>query len=65
MEQNKIPTNKGNLSIPEIIDVLAYGSYAANRDYGISHEKLIAFGIGNEEFKKIYESEKNNHESKY
>lgn len=52
---DKIPTNKGNMTIPQIMNMLMYGSYKANRDLGVKHETLIKFGIGNEEMKTKYE----------
>lgn len=36
---------------------LEYGSYAANRDYGMTHEQLLSIGIGNEGMRIEYESE--------
>jgi len=53
---DKIPTNHGNLSIPEVFDVLMWGSYSANRGYGMTHEQLIRLGIGNDAMKERYES---------
>lgn len=52
---NKIPTSDGEKSIPEIFNWLMYGSYAANRDLGMSHESLIKYGIGNDKMKIKYE----------
>jgi len=52
----KIPTNKGMLTIEQILNELQWGSYKANRDLGVKHETLVSFGIGNEEMKKRYES---------
>lgn len=54
----KLPTDKGFKTIAEILDSLAYSSYAANRDYGMSHERLVKLGIGNESFLKKYEEGK-------
>lgn len=51
-----IPTNKGDLTIPEIFDTLMWGSYAANRGYGMTHEQLISIGIGNDAMKAKYEA---------
>lgn len=59
MEKQTPPTNQGQKTIPEIMDILMYGSYKANRNYGCSHELLVKHGIGNEEMKKKYESENN------
>jgi hypothetical protein len=56
MKPDKIPTSEGTKTIPEILDRLMYGSYAANRDYGMTHEQLLSIGIGNEEMKRHYES---------
>lgn len=53
-----IPTNKGDLTIGEIFNHLQYSSYAANRDYGMTHEQLRSIGIGNYEMKQKYEQEK-------
>lgn len=58
--ETTIPTNIGNKSIPEIFSSLIYGSYAANRDYGMTHEQLISIGIGNDAMKIMYESESTN-----
>lgn len=55
---NTIPTNHGNLTIPEIMDHLMWSSYKANRDYGCSHEGLVRIGVGNEAMKERYEREK-------
>jgi hypothetical protein len=52
-----IPTNHGNLTVNEILDVLTYSSYAANRDLGMTHEQLVRIGIGNDEMKLKYENE--------
>ncbi len=54
---DKIPTDKGNKTVAEIINCLEYGSYAANRDYGMTHEQLLSIGIGNDGMKFQYESE--------
>lgn len=50
-----LPTNKGNLTAPQIIDCLQYSSYAANRGYGMTHEALVRIGIGNDQYKAKYE----------
>jgi len=55
---NTIPTNHGNLTVPEIMDHLMWSSYRANRNYGCSHESLVKFGIGNDAMKERYELEK-------
>jgi hypothetical protein len=55
--QDKLPTNQGEKTIPEIFSTLMYGSYAANRDEGMTHEQLINLGIGNDYMKIKYESE--------
>lgn len=54
---NTIPTNKGNLSVSEIINELQYASYKANRGYGMTHENSVRIGLGNDAFKKRYEAE--------
>lgn len=51
----KIPTNHGEKTIPEIMDVLMWRSYKANRDHGCSHEMLVKWNIGNEAMKQRYE----------
>lgn len=56
-----LPTNKGNLSFTEIMDIVIYGSYASNRDSGLSHEALVSIGLGNDEFEGIYNNEKLRH----
>jgi len=46
------------ISNPEkLFSILEYGSYAANRDYGMTHEQLLSIGIGNDGMKLQYESE--------
>lgn len=40
-----------------LFSILEYGSYAANRDYGMTHEQLLSIGIGNDGMKLQYESE--------
>lgn len=57
MESNTIPTSEGNKTIPQILERLEYGSYAANRDNGMTHEQLLSIGIGNDGMKFEYESE--------
>ena len=52
-------TNKGQLNEKKLFSILEWGSYAANRDYGMTHEQLLSIGIGNDEMKKKYELEKN------
>jgi hypothetical protein len=54
---DKIPTDHGNKSIPEIMDHLQWCSYKANRGYGCSHEGLVRIGIGNEAMRLRYENE--------
>lgn len=55
--ENTIPTNHGNLTVPQIMDHLIYSSYKANRGYGCSHEGLVRIGIGNEAMRVKYELE--------
>ena len=55
MKSPTIPTSEGQKTIPEIMDSLMWGSYSANRGYGMSHERLIQWGIGNEAMKERYE----------
>lgn len=46
------------ISKPEkLFSALMYVSYAANRDYGMTHEQLLAICIGNDGMKIKYESE--------
>lgn len=40
-----------------IVSSLMYGSYSANRSYGMTHEQLISIGIGNDAMKAMYEQE--------
>jgi hypothetical protein len=54
----KFNTNKGELDEKQVLSVLEFGSYVANRDYGMTHEKLLSIGIGNEKMRKRYELEK-------
>jgi len=58
MQDNTIPTNHGNLTVPQIMDELMYSSYRANRGYGCSHEGLVRIGVGNEAMKGRYELER-------
>lgn len=45
------------ISKPEnLFSALMYGSYSANRGYGMTHEQLLSIGIGNDEMKAKYES---------
>lgn len=53
-----IPTDNGDSTVSEITDRLLYGSYEANRGYGLSHEQLVNLGIGNDQFKTAYEQSK-------
>lgn len=53
---DELNTNHGNITLPEVMDILMWGSYKANRDIGVKHETLIKFGIGNNEMKLKYES---------
>ena len=54
----KFNTNKGELDEKQVLSVLEFGSYVANRDYGMTHEQLLSIGIGNEKMRKRYELEK-------
>lgn len=56
MEQT-LSTNQGTLTIDQILDQLSYNSYAAQRDYGMGHERLVYHGLGNEAYKERYEAE--------
>lgn len=57
MNNETIPTSQGNKTIDQIMDQLAYGSYSANRGYGMTHEQLLSIGIGNDAMKAKYESQ--------
>lgn len=57
MNTNTISTSEGNKTVEQIFERLEYGSYAANRDYGMTHEQLLSIGIGNDGMKFQYESE--------
>jgi hypothetical protein len=50
-------TNKGQLNEKQLFSMLMYGSYAANRGYGMTHEQLLSIGIGNDAMKEKYELE--------
>ena len=54
---DKIKTNKGNKTPLQIIDMLMYGSYKANRGYGMTHEQLKSIGIGNDLMRIKYDIE--------
>lgn len=62
--KDKIPTNKGDLSIPEIMDELMFQSYKVNRDNGVCHEALVDWRIGNEAMKIRYDNLKNKQNEK-
>jgi hypothetical protein len=47
-------TNLGPMTGQQIVDHLTWCSYKAQRDYGISHERLIRFGLGNDAMDKKY-----------
>lgn len=51
-----IQTSHGIQSIEQVLDRLAYASYAAQRGYGVEHERLAKFGLGNDDYKRKYES---------
>lgn len=51
-------TNKGQLNTEQLFYMLEYGSYSANRDYGMTHEQLLSIGIGNDKMREKYELEK-------
>ena len=55
---DKIPTDHGNKTVPEIMDHLTWCSYRANREGGCSHEGLIKIGVGNDAMRDRYEKEK-------
>lgn len=53
----KFNTDKGKLDANQLFDVLMWGSYKANRDYGMTHEQLISIGVGNDAMRQRYELE--------
>lgn len=55
-----LPTSEGDKTVPEIMDTLMWGSYKANRGYGLTHEQLGKLGIGNEAMRLRYEQETKN-----
>jgi hypothetical protein len=60
MAKSEPPTNGSNIAINAINDMfshLEYGSYSANRGYGMTHEQLLSIGIGNDEMKAKYEQQ--------
>lgn len=44
----------------KVVNSLMYGSYRANRGYGMTHEQLLSIGIGNDAMKAMYELEQQN-----
>lgn len=40
---DRIPTSHGLLTVGQIFDEVQYGSYAANRGYGLSADRLAQF----------------------
>lgn len=58
MENNTLPTNHGDKTIPQIMDHLTYSCYRYNRDLGCSHEGLVRIGVGNGAMKERYELER-------
>lgn len=52
-----LPTSEGDRTIPQVMDSLMWGSYKANRGYGLTHEQLVKAGIGTPEMKIRYEQE--------
>jgi hypothetical protein len=46
--------------VKQVISALMYGSYRANRGYGMTHEQLLSIGIGNDAMRAMYELEKQN-----
>lgn len=55
-----LPTSEGDKTTPEIMDVLMWGSYSANRECGCTHEQLVRHGIGNETMRQRYDWEQLN-----
>ena len=56
MQNETLLTDKGLLTIPEIVNSLTYSCYKYNRDLGMSHEKLLFCEIGNDQMKEAYEN---------
>lgn len=50
----------GNIdkTIPSLLSDLVYSSYAAQRDYGMTHEQCLSIGLGNDDLNKRYNQEK-------
>lgn len=59
MQQDKLPTDQGLQTIPEIFSALMYSSYEANRGLGMSHEALVRIGVGDDACRIKYESNNN------
>jgi hypothetical protein len=52
-------TNLGPMTGGQIVDHLTWCSYKAQREYGVSHERLMKFGLGTEEMDKRFNELKN------
>lgn len=48
--------NIENIKISKLLEDVIYGSYKAQRDYGLTHDQLLSIGLGNEVMKVRYES---------
>lgn len=54
--KNTIPTGHGALTVPEIVYQLQYSTYKFNREKGMTHDRLISIGVGDDDMKIKYES---------
>lgn len=57
MNNVTIHTSQDDKTIAQFMDRLKWGSYAANRDYGASHDLLEKNGLGDESMRERYELE--------
>lgn len=53
---NTIPTGHGALTAPEIVYLLQYLTYKFNREKGMTHDRLISIGVGDDAMKIKYET---------
>ena len=58
-EKAVFETNQGKMTGNQIVDHLTWCSYKAQRDYGISHERLMKIGLGTKEMDAKYNELKN------
>lgn len=52
-----LPTNHGEKTIPEIMDILAYSSYKVQRDNGLSYEICAKWYKNHKNFEIKYQQE--------